>query len=124
MADYETRTIVYVTHPDGSPNLWLEVAADGTRTLVDDGKAPVVLALGEDVDEAVAQWRVAVGDDEAERDPITTTSSERDHRREPLGRCRPHARLHAPPLIQVLSRYRRRWLCDTCETRAAECSCD
>ena len=57
----ETRTIVYETHPDGSPALWLETASDGTRTLVDNGKTPVVLYPGEDVDEAVAQWRVAVG---------------------------------------------------------------
>ena len=57
----ETRTIVYETHPDGSPALWLETASDGTRTLIDDGKTPVVLYPGEDVDEAVAQWRVAVG---------------------------------------------------------------
>ena len=64
----ETRTIVYETHPDGSPALWLETASDGTRTLIDDGKTPVVLYPGEDVDEAVAQWRVAVGAEEAERD--------------------------------------------------------
>ena len=61
----ETRTIVYVTHPDGSPALWMETASDGTRTLIDDGKTPVVLYPGEDAAEAVAQWRVAVGDDEA-----------------------------------------------------------
>lgn len=33
-----------------------------------------------------------------------------------------------PPALayagEVLSRYRRRWLCDTCETRRSECSCD
>ena len=28
----ETRTIVYETHPDGSPALWLETASDGTRS--------------------------------------------------------------------------------------------
>ena len=61
-------TIVYETHPDGSPALWLETATDGTRTLIDDGKWPVVLYPSEDVDEAVAQWRVAVGAEEAERD--------------------------------------------------------
>ena len=65
--EYETRTIVYETHPDGSPALWLETASDGTRTLIDDGKTPVVLALGEDVDEAVAAWRAAFGADEADR---------------------------------------------------------
>jgi hypothetical protein len=67
LVELETRMIVYVTHPDGSPALWMETASDGTRTLIDDGKTPVVLALGEDVDEAVAAWRAAVGDDEAGR---------------------------------------------------------
>lgn len=64
-ADFET--IVYATHPDGSPALWLEVAADGTRTLVDDGTTPIVLEAGEDIDEVVAAWRAATGDEEAGR---------------------------------------------------------
>ena len=45
----------------------METALDGTRTLVDDGKAPIVLEAGEDIGEAVAAWRAAVGDDEAGR---------------------------------------------------------
>ena len=61
-------TIVYETHPDGSPALWLETASDGTRTLIDNGKWPVVLYPDEDVDEAVAQWRAAFGAEEAEWD--------------------------------------------------------
>ena len=58
-------TIVYETHPDGSPALWLETASDGTRTLFDDGKWPVVLYPGEDADEAVAAWRASFGEQES-----------------------------------------------------------
>ena len=61
----ETRTIVYETHPDGSPALWLETASDGTRTLIDNGKWPVVLYPSEDIGEAVAAWRASFGEQES-----------------------------------------------------------
>ena len=76
-ADYDT--IIYETHRDGSPALWLETTPDGVRTLNDDGGTPLVLAPGDDVDEAVAAWRESVAwevaidearaaDDEAEHE--------------------------------------------------------
>ena len=77
--DYDT--IVYATHRDGSPALWLETTPDGVRTLNDDGGTPLVVAPGDDVNEAVAAWLESVApgvaidearaaDDEAERERV------------------------------------------------------
>lgn len=74
LVEFETRTIVFLADSDGAPALWLETASDGTRTLNDYNGAETIWP-GEDVDAAVAQWKVnvewdrdeAVGDDEAGR---------------------------------------------------------
>jgi hypothetical protein len=65
---------VFLADSDGAPALWLETASDGTRTLNDYNGAETIWP-GEDVDAAVAQWKInvewdrdeAVGDDEAGR---------------------------------------------------------